>query len=175
MADDTRKITTASPCPPDGNSFTDASSIARRTAIVDDIAPDGSIRVVVAGESGPRQALTLLQFKTAHDAATALLGQTVLVLCRSHAAPIITGKVADNVLAPQVPGEEGVGTLPPGTVDLRADKRRVDIEAADEIRLTCGKSSLTLRRDGVVVVRGVKITSRASQTNRIMGASVGIN
>jgi uncharacterized protein (DUF2345 family) len=66
--------------------------------------------------------------------------------------------------------------LPAGkSVQVQADKRRVELEATDEIRLTCGKSALVLRRDGTVIVRGVKIVSRASETNRIMGATVGIN
>jgi hypothetical protein len=59
------------------------------------------------------------------------------------------------------------------TVEL--DRKRLDLEASDEIRLTCGKSSLVLRRDGSVVIRGVTITSRATQTNKIRGGTVAIN
>ena len=60
-------------------------------------------------------------------------------------------------------------------VSVQLDKRRLDLEASDEIRLTCGKSSLVMRRDGTVIVRGVKIVSRASQSNKIRGGTVSIN
>jgi hypothetical protein len=69
--------------------------------------------------------------------------------------------------------EATVATAEPMTVQL--DKRRLQLEAADEIRLTCGKSSLVLRRDGTVVIRGVNIVSRALQTNKIRGGSVSVN
>jgi hypothetical protein len=69
--------------------------------------------------------------------------------------------------------EATVATSVPMTVQL--DKRRLQLEAADEIRLTCGKSSLVLRRDGTVVIRGVNIVSRALQTNKIRGGSVSVN
>jgi hypothetical protein len=176
MADDTRNITTVSTCLPGSSAFASAESLAWHTAIVDDIAPDGTIRVVVGGESGPRTAQTLLQFRTAREAADALLGQTVLVLCGPNAAPIIAGKIADTVLTAQAPLEEAEGSLPrDGTVDVRADKSSVNIVATDEIRLSCGRSSLVLRRDGTVVIRGVKIVSRATDSHRIMGATVAIN
>ena len=58
---------------------------------------------------------------------------------------------------------------------MQLDKKRLELEASDEIRLTCGKSSLLLRRDGTVIIKGVTITSRASQTNKIRGATVNIN
>jgi hypothetical protein len=58
---------------------------------------------------------------------------------------------------------------------VQLDKRKLEFEASEEIRLTCGKSSLVLRRDGTVVVRGVKIVSRASESNKIRGATVSIN
>jgi hypothetical protein len=60
-------------------------------------------------------------------------------------------------------------------VTVQLDKRRLDLEASDEIRLTCGKSSLVMRRDGTVIVRGVTIVSRASQANKIRGATVSVN
>ena len=79
--------------------------------------------------------------------------------------------------------------LPAGEArSVQLDKRRIDLEASEEIRLTCGKSSLVLRRDGSVVVRGVAIVSRASQSNKsaaapgqpelgevVMPVTVGVN
>lgn len=53
--------------------------------------------------------------------------------------------------------------------------RRVVISAADEIVLECGKASITLRRNGRLVIRGVQVESRADGTNRIKGGTVQIN
>jgi hypothetical protein len=55
------------------------------------------------------------------------------------------------------------------------DGQRIVFDAQNEIVLRCGKSSLTLRKDGKVVVRGTEIVSRASRTNKIKGAAVQIN
>jgi hypothetical protein len=48
-------------------------------------------------------------------------------------------------------------------------------DAKDEIQLRCGKSSVTLRKDGKIEIKGTQIVSRASGVNRIKGASVAIN
>jgi hypothetical protein len=49
------------------------------------------------------------------------------------------------------------------------------IEAQHELVLRCGKSSLTLTREGKIIVKGVKIVSRASQRNSIKGAQIDLN
>jgi Domain of unknown function (DUF6484) len=48
-------------------------------------------------------------------------------------------------------------------------------EGQDEIVLRCGLGSLTIRANGQVVVKGTKLVSRASETNKIRGATVQIN
>ena len=71
---------------------------------------------------------------------------------------------------------EAEAKLPTGQpMSVQLDKRRVDLEASEEIGLTCGKSSLVMRRDGTVIVRGVKIVSRATESNKIRGGTVSIN
>ncbi len=59
--------------------------------------------------------------------------------------------------------------------EVRIDGRRLVFEADQEIELRCGDSSLTLRRDGKVVIRGRELLSRSSGRNRIKGAAVQIN
>lgn len=68
-------------------------------------------------------------------------------------------------------------TASPGTpdVDAHIDGKRVELEGRDEIVLRCGPASITLRRNGRVVIRGVSIETNASGTNRIKGGSVSIN
>jgi hypothetical protein len=55
------------------------------------------------------------------------------------------------------------------------DGERVEIVGNDEIVLRCGRASITLRRNGRVVIRGTYVETRASGINRIRGGSVAIN
>jgi hypothetical protein len=72
--------------------------------------------------------------------------------------PIIVGML-------QSPPEDA----PPGAPGI------LRFEAEREISLACGKSSLTMDRDGRIVLRGVEVTSRASRTNKIKGGTVLLN
>ena len=74
-------------------------------------------------------------------------------------APVVVGIVSNSFCPPQgqVAEEELVMT------------------AERQIVLRCGKSTITLRRDGKITVRGAEITTRASGRNKIRGASVEIN
>jgi hypothetical protein len=165
---------------PPGDAFADDLRTCGRTAtaVVEEISPDGAAVVVLTGETRSCEASSVLRFPTAHAAAEALLGRTVLVFVNESGRPVILGVVADRLwdtheVARHV---EAQATLPPGAaVAVHADKRRLDLEATDEIRLTCGKSSLVLRRDGTVIVRGVNIVSRALQSHKIRGATVSVN
>jgi hypothetical protein len=52
---------------------------------------------------------------------------------------------------------------------------QVKIEAVDRIELRCGTSTVTMTREGAVLVKGQQIVSRASGVNKIKGAAVKIN
>ena len=60
-------------------------------------------------------------------------------------------------------------------VQATVDGKRLILEAEDEIVLRCGKASVTLRRNGRVVIRGTYVETRAEGVNRIKGGSVQIN
>jgi len=59
--------------------------------------------------------------------------------------------------------------------EARIDGERVVLEGKREVVLRCGKASITLRRDGKIVLKGVNLVSRASAMNKIKGAGVNIN
>jgi hypothetical protein len=63
----------------------------------------------------------------------------------------------------------------PTRLDAVVDGRRVIVEGADEIVLRCGEASITLRRNGRIVVRGAYVETHAKGTNRIKGGTVQIN
>lgn len=68
---------------------------------------------------------------------------------------------------PQPPSE------PP--MEAHVDGKRVTIEGADEIVLKCGEASITLRRNGKLILRGTYVETHASGVNRIKGGSVQVN
>jgi len=59
--------------------------------------------------------------------------------------------------------------------DVYIDGKKMVFTAKDEILLKCGKSSILLRRDGKVVIKGENLISRSSMSNKIKGSSVSIN
>ena len=67
------------------------------------------------------------------------------------------------------------GPLPAGEKEARIDGTRIAIEAKEEVVLQCGKASLTLRRDGKVILRGVNVVTQADQVHKIRGGKVQVN
>jgi len=70
---------------------------------------------------------------------------------------------------------EGQGADQEEELAVRVDGKRVVIEGQDEIVLRCGEASITLRRNGRIIVRGNYVETRSKGTNRIKGGSVQIN
>ena len=72
-----------------------------------------------------------------------------------------------------VPATEGG----PGTsiIEADVDGRRVRIIAKDEIVFECGRASVTLRRNGRIIIRGTYVETHSEGTNRIKGGQVRIN
>jgi hypothetical protein len=81
--------------------------------------------------------------------------------------PIIVGMVRDTL----VPSPRATAGLREAIVD----GKRITLDAQEEILLRCGKSSILLRKDGKIVVKGGYIVSRSSGAHKIQGASVNIN
>jgi len=64
----------------------------------------------------------------------------------------------------------------PLTVKVDADQeKKLFLEGKDEVVLKCGEASITLTRQGKVILRGKYILSRSSGVNRILGGSVQVN
>ena len=60
-------------------------------------------------------------------------------------------------------------------IEADVDGKRVRVTAQDEIVLQCGPASVTLRRNGRVIIRGTYVETRSEGTNRIKGGQVQIN
>ena len=154
--------------------------------------------VLVDYEGNPRGPLPArstvpLDAKTIEAAVTTKQGVVLLFDKGNPSAPLIMGllqpssttPLLDELLgappssAPPLPAgtpANGSTALPvPSRVEAKVDGKRVVIEGKDEIVLTCGQASITLKRNGKVVIKGVQLETRASGVNRIKGGSVQIN
>jgi Domain of unknown function (DUF6484) len=63
----------------------------------------------------------------------------------------------------------------PEQVEVDVDGERLIISSTQEIVLRCGKSSITLTRQGRVDIRGTYVVTHSKGVNRIKGGSVQIN
>ncbi len=96
--------------------------------------------------------------------------------------PIIAGFLEPSAPTPALDAAlaatfaEAAAELPAGARTVAdVDGQRVVIQGQDEVVIRCGEASITLRRNGKVVVRGLYVETHASGTNRIKGGSVKIN
>jgi hypothetical protein len=121
----------------------------------------GPVRARVSSPGGA-------SFRPAAAAGAALSRPEVVLLIdpRPGRAPVLLGVLQS--LTAETPA--GASEL-----EARVDGRRVEIDGRDEIVLRCGPASITLRRNGRVLIRGVQVETRASGVNRIKGGSVAIN
>jgi hypothetical protein len=87
--------------------------------------------------------------------------------------PIIVGIVQDQPVVSDTP--EQVRLNREKIKDIAIDGERVTFDAKQEILLRCGEGSIKMRRDGTVIIKGVRLVSRAKTENCIKGASVNIN
>jgi Domain of unknown function (DUF6484) len=60
-------------------------------------------------------------------------------------------------------------------IELLADGETLTITADKQVVLKCGDASITLTREGKVLIRGTYILNRSSGVNKIKGGSVQIN
>ena len=78
------------------------------------------------------------------------------------AQPVITGLFVDPSTSPRAR-------------EVKLNAESLQFAAASKITLTCGKASITLSRDGKIVVQGARLLSRASGVNRIRGGTITLN
>lgn len=96
-----------------------------------------------------------------------LIDASVLVYYNeeTYAFPIIVGVIRDRLIRNcEHPSRHS--TL---------DGATVSVSGKEEVILRCGLSSIALRQDGKVLIKGKQIVSNAEGTNRIKGGSVAIN
>jgi hypothetical protein len=142
-------------------------------------APEGLVVDFEGNASGPLAARSLVTpDRVSIDAAVANRQPVVLLFENGDPRlPIVVG------LFPVDPGAALFGSLlnpsravaPAQPTEARIDGKRVVLEGKDEIVLKCGDASITLKRDGKLILRGAYVETQATGVNRIKGGSVKIN
>jgi len=138
------------------------------------IAPDGSPEVRLRPDGLQVPARLAVPATLERIEAAIADGQQTVVLFEDgdRRKPIVLGFI--ETIAPHVQTRPADAESMP-CVEADVDGRRVRVTAQDEIVLQCGKASITLRRNGRVIVRGTYVESRSDGTNRIKGGQVQIN
>jgi len=138
---------------------------AEGVAVADLVALDGAGGAWVAfeGETQTRAAAAIVELTAAQ-----LGARVVVAFERGDAArPIVIGVVrGQGALSPR---------HAPGHVEVSADGRTLNVVAQQELVLRCGRSSISLRSDGRIEIRGETLLTQATGANRIRGGSVQLN
>ncbi|WP_407737280.1 DUF6484 domain-containing protein [Hyalangium sp.] len=141
--------------------------------------PPGSLLVDFEGNRlGPLPARTTVPL-TPEQLRHAIASRQGVVLMFENgdpSLPLIMGLVQAISATPLVDAIlENLPAPAPMEATVDGKPRVVELEAQDELVLRCGQASITLRRNGKILIRGVQVETRASGTNRIKGGSVQIN
>ena len=101
--------------------------------------------------------------------------QEVLLVFESERSdkPIIVGLVQPRESHVELKRQDRESQ--PSELEAHIDGKRIALQAEDEIVLRCGDASITLQRNGRIVVRGAYVETRSKGVNRIKGGTVRIN
>ncbi|MDA7418771.1 DUF6484 domain-containing protein [Xenophilus arseniciresistens] len=97
------------------------------------------------------------------------IGQPVTLMFErgDPALPIVTGVVRGAAGWPLAEA--------PAQVEVDVGGERMLVSARQQLVLRCGKASITLTRDGKVLIQGAYVSSRSTGVNHVWGGSVQLN
>jgi hypothetical protein len=141
-----------------------------RTGRIIAVTDEGSVTVTIGGSQRPLRARLAIPASIDRIRRAIELRQQVLLLMEDGATDrvVIIGFIEET--ASPTPT-----TVSPTVVEADVDGKRVRLVAQDEIVLECGNASITLRRNGRVVIKGTYVETHSDGTNRIKGGQVRIN
>ncbi|MBB4011655.1 DUF6484 domain-containing protein [Niveibacterium umoris] len=130
---------------------------------------DGRLHVDFAGNAyGPLPARSVVDLSAGDLSPAGEPTPVLLAFDRGDPKlPIIMGVLRDAVLCSKPHRNASPNDLTVGD--------HLQFSARQDITLRCGEATITLQADGRIVIKGSRLISRASESNRIRGASVAIN
>jgi hypothetical protein len=134
-------------------------------------ARSGAARVTVGeGSAACLEARSCVTFEAAD------VGRRVVLIFEAGEpeSPIVLGVLKSDVvpLNGEVESEVDASRV---KKEVELDGKMVELTAQDTLTLRCGKASITLARDGKIVIRGMHVVTHAEGVNRIKGGSVQLN
>jgi hypothetical protein len=150
-------------------------AMSAHIAVIVSLAADGTpgVQLHAAGPVVPAR-LALRVTRERIETAIVLCQQTVVLFENGdRSRPLIVGFI--EPIEPQSAGTQPAEPERAPCVEADVDGKRVRVTAQDEIVLQCGSASITLRRNGRVVIRGTYVETHSDGTNRIKGGQVQIN
>lgn len=100
----------------------------------------------------------------------------IMFLKRDIAQPVIIGMVHTPLFTVLEAGSDALSEDAPLAIEVDGEPREnVSIEGKEEVVLRCGDASITLTKEGKILLRGKYLVSRSSGVNRILGGSVQVN
>ena len=128
------------------------------TGTLADFTPSGEPLVDVRGEDGPRR----VPARTCVPLSAGDVGATVVVVFEMGdlARPIVLGRLQP---------------ASPISAEVEVDGTTVVVSGQEKVVLRCGAASITLNRNGKVVIRGEHVVTHAAGVNRIRGGSIQLN
>jgi len=144
--------------------------------LVEGSAP-GKLKVEFSGHRGPVPARSTVPLDAATIGRAVATKRGVLLLFENGdpALPLVIGLVEETAGGELLGELLAKGRAPSAPLEARLDGKRVVLEGKEEVVLRCGEASITLRRDGKVLVRGTYVETQAKGVNRIKGGAVKIN
>jgi hypothetical protein len=130
--------------------------------LVVDLLENGQILVGVAFDSPQLIHCDWLESE-ANAGVTIRIGDRVLITCSTtlDSGGIVLGRIGRYGCKPQSTTQDS--------------DEHLCIKAAESLTLTCGESSLQLRKDGKLMILGKDILLRAKRTARVKAGTVAIN
>ena len=100
-------------------------------------------------------------------------GDDVLVIYENcdPAKPVIVGVITDRLVRESEVDDSTVFEHK----EMIFRGKRIAFESSGEVAIQCGDSTIILKNDGKIILKGKEIISRAIRTNKIKGGTVKIN
>lgn len=166
----------------------DSSEYASPEAVMEEqVLPQGELIIgtlVSINSNGMPQ----VSFDLAGTAVTALDAEATISIYPAHIGrqvaimfmqadmkkPVVIGLVHNPLFA--VIESEAEASNQNLAIEVDGEPREsVSIEGKEEVVLRCGDASITLTKEGKILLRGKYLVSRSSGVNRILGGSVQVN
>lgn len=98
----------------------------------------------------------------------------LVALSQTPSAPSLLEQLLTEAARPEASPEAAEAAAPVESQDANQQERRV-LGAQKELVLQVGEASITLRRDGTILLRGVRVESRATGLQLIRGGKIELN